>query len=121
MRNIPELPEGFPTPEILGGVGPGWWPIIEELHKQLLTIDPDYTLGQVKEKFGQLRYYVTFKQYAERDSYSLGETAISLAEALSLRYCENCGTSNDVTTGGVRPEAPYSWVKTLCPTCRGEW
>lgn len=34
-----------------------WLPIVEKLHKDLLKIDPDYVVAQVKEKFGSLRYY----------------------------------------------------------------
>lgn len=34
-----------------------WLPVIEKLHKDLLAIDPDYRVAQVKEKFGRLRYY----------------------------------------------------------------
>lgn len=35
----------------------GWYPIIARLDAQLATLDPDYELHQVKEKFGGLRYY----------------------------------------------------------------
>jgi hypothetical protein len=38
-------------------VGPGWYPIIVALDAHLATIDPDYVVHQVKEKFGGLRYY----------------------------------------------------------------
>lgn len=34
-----------------------WLPVIEHLHKDLLEIDPYYTVAQVKEKFGGLRFY----------------------------------------------------------------
>lgn len=34
-----------------------WLPHIVACHKELLAIDPDYTLLQVKEKWGGLRYY----------------------------------------------------------------
>lgn len=34
-----------------------WYPIIVECHRKLLELDPHYTVDQVKEKFGGLRYY----------------------------------------------------------------
>jgi hypothetical protein len=38
-------------------IGPGWLPVIERLHADLLKIDPNYVVAQVKEKFGGLRFY----------------------------------------------------------------
>lgn len=38
-------------------VGEAWVPIIERLNRDLLNMDPDYRVIQVKEKFGELRYY----------------------------------------------------------------
>ena len=38
-------------------VGKGWYPIIVALDAHLATIDPGYAVHQVKEKFGDLRYY----------------------------------------------------------------
>lgn len=35
----------------------GWWQLISLCDKELADIDPDYTIFQVKEKFGGLRYY----------------------------------------------------------------
>lgn len=35
----------------------GWWPLIAKCDKELSLIDPDYTVFQIKEKFGGLRYY----------------------------------------------------------------
>ncbi len=34
--------------------GSGWSPIIDRLHRELLALDPDYVLHQIKEKFGTL-------------------------------------------------------------------
>jgi len=35
----------------------GWWNIISKCDKELSSIDPDYTIFQIKEKLGGLRYY----------------------------------------------------------------
>lgn len=34
-----------------------WEDIVIDCHEQLVKIDPDYTILQIKEKFGGLRYY----------------------------------------------------------------
>ena len=54
---------------------------------------------QVKEKWGGLRFYVN-----SSDHYIDG--AIALAESLSLRTCEICGSPGKPRGGG--------WVRTLC-------
>lgn len=35
----------------------GWGTLIAELETKLKRLSPDYTISQVKEKFGGLRYY----------------------------------------------------------------
>ena len=58
--------------------------------------------AQVKEKFGGLRFYCD-----NTDDYIQG--AISLAESLSYRICETCGSPGIRRSGG--------WIKTLCDEC----
>lgn len=95
----------------LGGqVGPGWEPIVDELHAKMLALDPGLRVDQVKEKFGGLRYYYT--PHAAPD-YTLSPV-VREYEALCARTCEWCGSIENVTTKG-------SWAKTLCPDCRQKW
>lgn len=61
-------------------------------------------ITQIKEKFGGLRFY-----YNGGDDYVYGAT--SLAESLSYRICEYCGTTIDV---GLT----QGWYSTICKTCR---
>lgn len=56
---------------------------------------------QVKEKWGGLRFYID-----NGDDFVRG--AIALAESLSLRTCEACGSPGSRRGGG--------WVRTLCDT-----
>lgn len=58
--------------------------------------------AQVKEKFGGLRFYVD-----NSDDYVKG--AIQVAELMSVRTCEQCGSPGKPIRGG--------WVKTLCSPC----
>lgn len=86
-----------------GGIecGPGWYGILADLDTALTDIDPQYSITQIKEKFGTLRYYVS----------STGTTAfhqrIREAERLSELTCEQCGAP-----GLLRDE--LSWIRTLC-------
>ena len=57
---------------------------------------------QVKEKFSTLRFYAD-----NADDYCRG--AIDMAEMLSGRVCERCGSP------GMR--RPSGWIRTLCENC----
>lgn len=59
--------------------------------------------SQVKEKYGGLRFYVQYSN-DKHNNY------IDMAESLSYRICECCGTMDDVRTWEM------SWVKTFCKT-----
>ena len=61
--------------------------------------------SQVKEKFGGLRFYID-----GADDYVSG--VVSMAESMSYRTCENCGSPGK--SGGK------GWIKTLCNSCRNE-
>lgn len=56
--------------------------------------------AQVKEKFGGLRFYAD-------GGDEFAHAAIELAEALSFRTCETCGSPGRPQRGG--------WIRTLCP------
>jgi len=57
---------------------------------------------QVKEKWGGLRFYVD-----NTDDYVRG--AIDMAEKLSYRVCEKCGSPGQ--------RRPGIWIRTLCEGC----
>ncbi len=93
------------------GCGPGWDTLVLMTHYTLKALDPDYSILQVKEKFGGLRFYMQPSDDvadAVRDQMYEVER---LAEALSYCICEECGTTNEVETkswgGGY-------WIQTLC-------
>lgn len=90
-------------------IGNGWLPIVDRLDRQIAEIVPDYEVTQVKEKFGGLRYYIGA---IHSDQFDRVHELIAEAEAESLRTCETCGATEDVTTAASR-ERGY-WVKTLC-------
>ena len=93
-------------------VGQGWKKLVLKLVKNLIKIDPEIEVMQVKEKFGGLRFYingVTRKNVEE--VYRL----ITEAEIESYYICENCGTKDKVTTKPI-----CGWLLTLCSKCRKE-
>jgi hypothetical protein len=124
-----KYPKIFSQP--FGGfaVGPGWWPIIEDLCGQIdsytkwrnntreaLLKDnpydhpipeaiPQVVVCQIKEKFGGLRFY-----YDNGDDHISG--MVRMAEMWAGRSCEECGAPG--ASGG------RGWIKTLCPIHRAE-
>lgn len=58
-------------------------------------------VAQVKEKFGELRFYVD-------NGNELVDSLVWFAEILSGRTCEQCGSTTDVLTYRV------GWHKSLC-------
>lgn len=117
-----EFPKMFPGGDIGVWVGPGWQPIVKVLcgtiqrhidlakarHQWLVDNDQlpeDYepieqvTVSQIKEKFGELRFY-----YDGGDYYING--LVAMAEVWASRTCEECGKPGTARHDG--------WIKTLC-------
>jgi hypothetical protein len=69
--------------------GPGWTNLVIGCHLELMMIDPDYTVYQVKEKFGSLRYYFGTKKDDE-DEAKMWEIAKKY-EMESMKTCELTG------------------------------
>lgn len=86
--------------------GPGWIPIVEELHGKLVELDLDYVLDQVKEKFGTLRVYViTAPEVADQ-----ARDLVDAAQIRSATICEGCGAPGEL-------RETHDWVMTLCDAC----
>lgn len=87
-------------------VGEGWRDLVTKLVNDIMAIDKTVEITQVKEKFGELRFYVSS---SSEQVFNL----IEQAEAESLKICEICGIRENVTTQGA-------WLLTLCSKCRKE-
>lgn len=95
------------------GVGRGWEALIRELCQgieDLLPKEHNFSVQQVKEKFGGLRFY-TFSPELPEETRDKIDKLISLAESRSFGACEVCGAPGERDQGGFR----FGWIKTLCP------
>lgn len=109
--------------------GDGWFDLIDKLSVKIEMLNnepacPYYTIAvQVKEKFGELRFYVALKRKngdeptddkrgAERVWGDIIYDIIDRTEANSARVCEDCGAHGKRRTGG--------WIRTLCDACHAK-
>ena len=85
--------------------GDGWSDILDHLCGSIVSYkNPDndnneILVAQVKEKFGQLRFYA---DYTDR----MVDGMIWMAEHMSGYTCERCGNPGELRTNG--------WMVTLC-------
>jgi hypothetical protein len=91
-------------------VGEGWYPIVEQLDRDLAAIDEGYVLCQCKEKFSTLRYYVDSTFDFDSPEFEAMDALIRKAEEKSAITCEFCGKP------GTMDNTHY-WLKTVCPEC----
>jgi len=103
-------------------VGAGWIPLLEEVFRFCQFHHdkngyPQLVADQIKEKFGTLRFYYHFED-CDSDTWENGKKfnrtdemlrgAISFAEGLTNRICEECGAPgkmSDTRWKAVRCEA----------------
>lgn len=84
----------------------GWLNLVYECHEKLLSIDPNYTIFQIKQKFGTLRYYAEPSQLKLAQQF---RAIINEYERLSGQICEVSGAKGVLMKKG-------SFYKTLDPT-----
>lgn len=102
--------ENYPDDMNVGinNVGAGWHQIIRDLEVELNTISPGYSIQQIKEKFGTLRYYASVAEGEINERVIAAfDGAIGRAERKSAKTCEQCGEPG-------RLRAPRGWYVTLC-------
>ena len=112
MKLYPELfTDGYPYVGM--DVEVGWKGILDELFSNLSAeakLHPEdykfFSVDQIKEKWGTLRFYF----HGGNDKTDL---LVSEAEHRSEHVCEDCGEP-----GELRDDLP--WIRTLCDRCMGE-
>lgn len=80
--------------------GNGWFPLIKKLIEDLIALDWDKKICQVKEKFGGLRFYIGTGSNEIHDR-------ISQAENDSYTICEETGQPGEL-------RRDLGWWRTLC-------
>jgi hypothetical protein len=97
------LVERCPGSHIMVDIPLGWTELVHRLHDTIIECDAEYTVLQVKEKFGGLRFYV-----GKSAAYFCIQAAITEAEDKSYVTCETCGKPGKMTTPS------NGWYRTLC-------
>jgi hypothetical protein len=87
-------------------VGDGWMPVVLDTHAKLKHLDAGYTIDQIKEKFGGLRYYFTPSSDCPEIVGEIMYDVVAIAEVICSRRCELCEQPGELREGG--------WYKTLC-------
>ena len=121
-------------------VGPGWTTILkaldgimvgsvahavqhatvvkEEYRDKQCEADASIIILQIKEKFGGLRVYWTGSGLGDRIWNQVGG-AVTMAESMSYKTCEKCGSTKGVDTR-KRNSAAGGRTLTLCEVCHEE-
>jgi len=103
----------------------GWAKICDRTDELMKFIDPDYTIRQIKEKFGKLRYYYDSKFPYDSTEGQILAIIASNAEEMSRYTCEDCGIDRTYKKVGdewlptrIETKATRYWIKTYCADCR---
>lgn len=91
---------------------PGWSKLIDETHRKMLYLDPDYRVAQIKEKYGTLRYYFFASEEVDGLVVSIMCDVEYEAEQRSTSICEQCGKFGRLRGTG--------WFYTACDECADE-
>lgn len=89
-----------------GWFGDGWLPITQKMIEDCIELGWNKQVCQVKEKFGGGRFYIN----GASDKI---HNRIEQWEEETYKTCENCGSTENVTTTG-------SWLKTYCNNCNNK-
>lgn len=66
-----------------------WYYIINWTHERLTQIIPGYSIAQIKEKFGGLRYYISYpNEYPNADDEYNTPEKLRERAAATIRYAE---------------------------------
>ncbi len=106
-HNLNKLyPKLFNCCEFVMECGPGWYQLIldltDKIHKIVERDNLDIYVEQIKEKYGELRYYLsTWTDEIDK--------LVREAEDLSIITCEVCGKTGKMNDG--------PWFQVRCESC----
>lgn len=133
------MTEGFDSQR--SNVGIGWQPLVDSIHMELVQIDPDYKVEQIKEKFGGLRYYFMpscgypsltgpENEYTKEgkvchELWVKMKAVVAKYTEIAAKTCEDCGaqggtvvTDNRFPGDEEKGTPGTGWIRTLCDPCR---
>lgn len=71
----------------------GWWEMIVHCDRELSQIDPSYSILQIKEKFGGLRYYY---RPSNSDLRTKMDIVVAKYERICSMICEKTGLHGEL-------------------------
>lgn len=105
---------------LFASCGDGWKEIIRNTDNKLKYIDPDYTIAQIKEKFGGLRYYFNTSFESHDDvRREIMDDVVRAAEYEASYTCELCGASKPSDKVEVRVHKYFYFG--YCETCADKY
>lgn len=96
---LAELHERLDMPQypLMISVPIGWHQIVLDLNAEISHLLPDYTISQVKEKFGELRFYIeSFGVGKDDPRIDIVDELIKEARIASHTTCQVCGSPDGV-------------------------
>ncbi len=105
---------------LFASCGDGWKKIIRNTDEKLKYIDPEYTIAQIKEKFGGLRYYYdnSFESYDDIRR-EIMDDIVRAAEHEASRTCELCGANKPSDKVEIRVHK--YWCFGYCQPCADKY
>ena len=86
----------------------GWFDLVRKLDSDIANLYPEYTIDQIKEKFGTLRFYIgSIPDSASDEDYKIIRELISKAESKSGEICDVCGSDG-------KGSSRNGWYVTRC-------
>lgn len=95
-------------------VDEGWHQLVVSCDAELARLDEGYSILQIKEKFGGLRFYMEPRESTKDGVREKMREIVDGYEAMSLETCEATGRT------GVMMSSPSGWRKTLNPEFAAE-
>lgn len=77
----------------------GWWDLLVSLHKEIMELDPNYGIYQVKEKYGTLRFY--YRCSGPQQAKWI-DKIIARYERISSLTCEVTGGAGQLMQRGLQ-------------------
>ena len=84
-------------------VGDGWLELIKNLIQELISIGWDKNIDQVKEKFGELRFYSNLND----EMYEIVKKYCKLSKIT----CDKCGLPGEIISN-------KGWLRCTCENCK---